>query len=131
MATSKDEKLDPEHWDENGMARPGKNVYSGGYNPTTRFHPNELPANPIARANFPDALIDENAWTQSPMSDAPMDMRMARAKLSHDQEKEKLDRLQEEMDRTHSMATERVTDSVPDPGEAVQASEDTKAENLV
>lgn len=128
MATEKTEKLDSDHWDENGMARPGKNQYND-YNPTTRFHPSELPANPVARANFPAHLIDENSWTQSPMSDAPAEMRLARAEKAHAIEKERADRLQAQLDEINERAGARTgVGSVPDAAAVVQMHEDVKPE---
>ena len=56
--------------------------YINDLQPTTRFHPSELPADPEAIRRFPKNLIDENHYTESPLGDASLESRKARATQS-------------------------------------------------
>lgn len=56
-----------------GFAHPR---YINDMNPSTRFHPSELPANVDAMRNFPRHLIDPNQVTESPYGDSSVDRRL-------------------------------------------------------
>ncbi len=85
-----EQNLDSAVWDENGMAR--HNDYVNDMHPTAKFHPYELPSHPVARANFPRHLIDADAgFAQSPMSDVPVDQRMAKGKAVMDEQRKMLE----------------------------------------
>lgn len=118
-------ELDPEIWDENGMARPGKNVYSPEYAPTTTFHPYELPAHPAARAAFPRELINDGEWTQSPASDVPPEHRQRVGEQALRDQEEWLKAQQAEYEDTLRLGREHA--SLGTPAEKATAEEEATA----
>lgn len=56
--------------------------YINDMQPTTRFHPSELPPDPVAIRQIPAHLIDPNNVTESPGSDSATSDRLNRAEAS-------------------------------------------------
>lgn len=113
-------------FDENGKILNPKRI--GGWNPTARFHPSELPADPVARAAFPKELIDENAYTQSPMSDVPPERRREVAVGAMADAHLRLESTVDSMTARQDAANEALGDDVRAEVESRKADRDAGAE---
>jgi hypothetical protein len=120
-------ELDSEVWDENGFQKNPQ--YSPAYAPTTTFHPLELPANPLARASIPPALIDASGWTDSPGSDSAPEHRAQRGIKSLQEAEASLDAQAEQMSASIEDAKASLKQTSGEP--TVAAGEESSTPNTV